>query len=831
MKNGKKFILRIAVAMMCAAMAVSALPAAAFADDVPVVSSGEGQNTVSGNCGATEADHVQWSFDETTGTLTISGTGAMVNYNDSTDEESVAARGTYPWSDTSLKDKVKNGTTRIVIEDGVTSVGTKAFIAWPNVTSVSIGKDVSEIGAGAFAQLTSCNDFTVAVENTNFTTDNGVLYGTENGVKTKLCYYPCAKTDTSFVIPNTVTLLGYNALCRATNLTSVTFEEGGTEGLTLGFGCFAYDTRLTSITLPARTEKICSSVFGNCNSLTTYDCGSVEVYALLMTSNCGKKDSSTVTVNGSSYTDMNDSGYSFVPIGDEAVITGYTGSDTELEIPSVVKGTDGKEYTVTEIGPEALWNNSDNSDARNITSIIIPESVKVIDRFAFSGSNSSHHQTNSLQYIKIKSDTITIGVHAFSRNTALTMDMSDVKTVNVKTDSYRTHFAYAQTILVNNESIAKQLVNAIGANTRIYVAPRTEYSPYWYADAKFNGSGSSATYTPQYSGDHTLTFNYADGSTNKVVKVIPDGVYPLSKETAPTRTGYTFAGWYNGDTKVEGESLTVGKDITLTAKWTANPYTIKFDPNGGTGTIKDQRATYDADVTLPENTFTNGDKIFIGWATSADGQVVYADKATVKNLTADGEVTLYAVWAVKSVPINPATPVIPSEPTVMPSVSNGWKDVSQGTVYYKNGVKVKGWQKIDGETYYFDQKGVLQTGWLNLDGHWYRLDNTGAMQTGWVKVGKSWYFMEENGVMDAATWLSDGGKWYYLGADGAMYSNKWRCTKGVWYYLLGNGEMAKNRWIEDKGNWYYLGADGGMLVDTTTPDGYRVDENGVWIKK
>ena len=64
-----------------------------------------------------------------------------------------------------------------------------------------------------------------------------------------------------------------------------------------------------------------------------------------------------------------------------------------------------------------------------------------------------------------------------------------------------------------------------------------------------------------------------------------------------------------------------------------------------------------------------------------------------------------------------------------------------------------------------------------------------------------------------------------------MYSNKWRCTKGVWYYLLGNGEMAKNRWIEDKGNWYYLGADGGMLVDTTTPDGYRVDENGVWIKK
>ena len=57
----------------------------------------------------------------------------------------------------------------------------------------------------------------------------------------------------------------------------------------------------------------------------------------------------------------------------------------------------------------------------------------------------------------------------------------------------------------------------------------------------------------------------------------------------------------------------------------------------------------------------------------------------------------------------------------------------------------------------------------------------------------------------------------------------WKRIDGVWYFFNGGGYMVKNQWVEWKGSWYYLTEDGKMAVDTVTPDGYRVDKNGVWI--
>ena len=59
----------------------------------------------------------------------------------------------------------------------------------------------------------------------------------------------------------------------------------------------------------------------------------------------------------------------------------------------------------------------------------------------------------------------------------------------------------------------------------------------------------------------------------------------------------------------------------------------------------------------------------------------------------------------------------------------------------------------------------------------------------------------------------------------------WRADKnGSWYYLRPSfGGMKKSAWIETDGKWYYLGQDGRMLTNTTTPDGYRVNEQGEWI--
>ena len=76
-------------------------------------------------------------------------------------------------------------------------------------------------------------------------------------------------------------------------------------------------------------------------------------------------------------------------------------------------------------------------------------------------------------------------------------------------------------------------------------------------------------------------------------------------------------------------------------------YTIKFNANGGTGTMADEPFAYGIEKALTTNAFTRTGFTFQGWATSAAGEVVYSDKQSVSNLTAtaDATVNLYAVWA------------------------------------------------------------------------------------------------------------------------------------------------------------------------------------------
>ena len=76
------------------------------------------------------------------------------------------------------------------------------------------------------------------------------------------------------------------------------------------------------------------------------------------------------------------------------------------------------------------------------------------------------------------------------------------------------------------------------------------------------------------------------------------------------------------------------------------PYTVEFDPNGGTGEMAAKATKVGVTFTLPANAFTRPDFAFAGWALTTTNAVVYKNKASVKNLTtvSNGVVTLYAKW-------------------------------------------------------------------------------------------------------------------------------------------------------------------------------------------
>ncbi len=81
---------------------------------------------------------------------------------------------------------------------------------------------------------------------------------------------------------------------------------------------------------------------------------------------------------------------------------------------------------------------------------------------------------------------------------------------------------------------------------------------------------------------------------------------------------------------------------------------------------------------------------------------------------------------------------------------NGWQtDASGETFYYQDGVMLKGWQTIDGNTYYFGKKtGKLYRGWQTIGGNRYYLGRTtGKLYTGIHKIRGNVYTFDESGVL------------------------------------------------------------------------------------
>ena len=162
----------------------------------------------------------------------------------------------------------------------------------------------------------------------------------------------------------------------------------------------------------------------------------------------------------------------------------------------------------------------------------------------------------------------------------------------------------------------------------------------WKANAytvKYNGNGNTGGST----AGSSHTYDTAKGLT----------------ANGFTKTGYTFKNWntkadgsgtsYADKASVKNLTATAGGTVNLYAQWTANKYTVTYNANGGTGTMANQELTYNKAATLNANTFKRTGYRFSGWNTKADGTgTSYADKASVKNLTANsgGTVTLYAKW-------------------------------------------------------------------------------------------------------------------------------------------------------------------------------------------
>ena len=147
------------------------------------------------------------------------------------------------------------------------------------------------------------------------------------------------------------------------------------------------------------------------------------------------------------------------------------------------------------------------------------------------------------------------------------------------------------------------------------------------------GTYGNMTLVAKWTADlYTISYNLADGVNspeNPTSYTIESGLITLKE---PTRVGYTFVGWYNGEQLVTTIDSNTLENISLTAKWTVNSYKLTFDVDGN---LTEKNFKYGESVTAIENPTKVG-HTFAGWS-----------KELPETMPAN-DITVEAKWAINS---------------------------------------------------------------------------------------------------------------------------------------------------------------------------------------
>lgn len=361
---------------------------------------------------------------------------------------------------------------------------------------------------------------------------------------------------------------------------------------------------------------------------------------------------------------------------------------------------------------------------------------------------------------------------------------------------------------------------------------------------------------------YTVQFYPNGGSGSMRPQTMTVGSWESLQSNAFTRTGYRFKNWNTqagggGVAYSNGQSVkdigSAGGTVALYAQWESGTqnYTVRFNANGGSGTMYSSTFTRDVTTTLPTNTFTRANYTFTGWSTNSSGTgSTYVDRATVKNLaSAGGSITLYAQWT-----------------AVKGSVTTSTGD----QIYVKpDGTKLTGWQKVSVDKYrYYDANGVMvknkefnvttkdstmgavgnATGVRGFDENGYLIFGWGF----WVNGAPTKYFDTNTGVRKTGEFYmtmfnkttKDGNPgWRYCNASGTLMYGWQTIGSSVKYFDAAGARLHGQHYIEfnepkaktgSYNAWCFFTGDGSSSNQSGGARSYgltTMKQNGVSIQK
>ncbi len=309
-----------------------------------------------------------------------------------------------------------------------------------------------------------------------------------------------------------------------------------------------------------------------------------------------------------------------------------------------------------------------------------------IEYFAFYGGDKTFNNVKLVSNAK----TTYVEKATFTSDSGISLNINSenitFKGVNVKNDNVAvlSQFDGAKILIAEDSTFvaltAGKVTKAITKNIELsnnsgetaqwiidgtlYICGDTDFAGDYIADAKTIDTLTETEFENYKKGIFTITFNANDGSVSTTSKTVTYGAAYGSLPT-PTRTGYTFNGWYTaatGGTKIAADTtVSAASDHTLYAQWTLNTYKVSWsNVTGVTISVKRTESPY-ANAQIGSlssgNTVNYGDVLTITYTANTGYTLATKGKTSV---TVTGNVTASDIYATATVNSYKATWSVPT---------------------------------------------------------------------------------------------------------------------------------------------------------------------------